>query len=99
MDNERRGEGDGAPVWMTVREEMLPVVVADIVVVVSWRVVSCRRIVDVVVVVEGGGRRGRRGEKEGEDVHRRTFAESDEKQQSSEIIDFVRRGTRRNGRW
>lgn len=59
MDNERRGEGDGAPVWMTVREEMLPVVVADIVVVVSCRVVSCRRVVNVVVVVEGGGREWR----------------------------------------
>lgn len=93
MDNERRGEGDGAPVWMTVREEMLPIVVADIVVVVSCRVVSsCRRR-------RRRKRMGRRGEKEGEDVHRRTFAESDEKQQSSEIIDFVRRGTRRNGRW
>lgn len=62
MDNERRGEGDGAPVWMTVREEMLPVVVADIVVVVSCRVMSYRRLVDVVVVVEGGGGGGWGGE-------------------------------------
>lgn len=53
---------------------------------------SCRRV--VVVVGEGE----KEEEEEGEDVHRRTFAESDEKQQSSEIIDFVRRGTRRNGR-
>lgn len=50
-------------------------------------------VVDIVVVVVSSS-----SSKEGKDVHRRTFAESDEKQQSSEIIDFVRRGTRRNGR-
>lgn len=51
-------------------------------------------VVDIVVVVVSSSS----SSKEGKDVHRRTFAESDEKQQSSQIIDFVRRGTRRNGR-